>query len=259
MAGSFHVFLRGFFCADIVAVWLPASGNCGAQSLIPEVTVATPVSRELVDYEKFTGRINPKEQIEVRARVSGYLVKVHFQPGTEVAKDDLLVEIDPVPLETDLSRTTAAVAQAQAKLTRLEGTFKRIEAARAKGASSEEELQTAAGETAEAAASLDVAKANQKTAEINLGYCQLRASISGKIGDRLVDEGNFVTGGPSGAFNSTLLSTIVAVDPVSAVFDMDENTLLRLQQAIRDGKLESPGENVIPVKWACRSINRTIL
>jgi len=93
-----------------------------------------------------------------------------------------------------------------------------------------------------------VAKANQKTAEINLGYCQLRASISGKIGDRLVDEGNFVTGGPSGAFNSTLLSTIVAVDPVSAVFDMDENTLLRLQQAIRDGKLESPGENVIPVE-----------
>jgi len=218
------------------------------QSLIPEVTVAAPVTRDLVDFEKFTGRINPKEQIDVRARVSGYLVKVHFQPGTEVAKDDLLVEIDPVPFETDLSRATAAVAQAQAKLTRLDSTFKRIEAARAKGASSEEELQTAAGETAEAAASLDVAKANQKAAEINLGYCQLRAPISGRIGDRLMDEGNFVTGGPSGAFNSTLLSTIVSVDPVSAVFDMDENTLLRLQQAIRDGKLESPEENVIPVE-----------
>ncbi len=216
--------------------------------LVPEVTVAAPVSRDLVDYENFTGRINPKEQIDVRARVSGYLVKVHFQPGTEVAKDDLLVEIDPVPFETDLSRATAAVAQAQAKLTRLDSTFKRIEAARAKGASSEEELQTAAGETAEAAAALDVAKANQKTAEINLGYCQLKAPIAGKIGDRLMDEGNFVTGGPSGAFNSTLLSTIVAVDPVSVVFDMDENTLLRLQQAIRDGKLESPAENVIPVE-----------
>ncbi len=216
--------------------------------LVPEVTVAAPVSRDLVDYENFTGRINPKEQIDVRARVSGYLVKVHFQPGTEVAKDDLLVEIDPVPFETDLSRATAAVAQAQAKLTRLDSTFKRIAAARAKGASSEEELQTAAGETAEAAALLDVAKANQQAAEINLGYCQLRAPISGRIGDRLMDEGNFVTGGPSGAFNSTLLSTIVSVDPVSAAFDMDENTLLRLQQAIRDGKLESPAENMIPVE-----------
>jgi len=228
--------------------------GCGASDavapapVIPEVTVATPVSRDLVDFEKFTGRVDAKEKIEVRARVSGYLVKVHFQPGAEVAKDDLLVEIDPVPFETDLNRTTAAVAQAQAKLTRLDSTFKRIEAARAKGASSEEELQTAAGETAEAAAALDIAKANQKTAEINLGYCQLKAPIAGKIGDRLMDEGNFVTGGPSGAFNSTLLSTIVAVDPISVVFDMDENTLLRLQQAIRDGKLESPEENVIPVE-----------
>ena len=218
------------------------------EKMIPEVTVSVPVSRELVDYEKFTGRVAPKQQIEVRARVSGYLVKVHFQPGAEVAKDDLLVEIDPVPFETDLSRTTAAVAQAQAKLTRLESTLKRIEAARAKGASTEEELQTAAGETAEAAAALDVAKASQKTAEINLGYCQLKAPLAGKIGDRLIDEGNFVTGGPSGAFNSTLLSTIVAVDPVSVVFDLDENTLLRLQQAIRDGKLESPAENVISVE-----------
>lgn len=216
--------------------------------IVPEVTVATPLSRELIDYEKFTGRVDAREQIELRARVSGYLVKVHFQPGTEVAKDDLLVEIDPVPFETDLNRTTAAMAQAQAKLTRLEGTLKRIEASRAKGASSEEELQTAAGETAEAAASLDVAEANQKTAEINLGYCQLKAPLSGKIGDRLIDEGNFITGGPSGAFSSTLLSTIVAVDPVSVVFDLDENTLLRLQQAVRDGKLDSPAENVIPVE-----------
>jgi RND family efflux transporter MFP subunit len=224
------------------------AGTVAPGSMIPEVTVAAPVSRELVDYERFTGRIAPGQQIDLRARVSGYLVKVHFQPGAEVAKDELLVEIDPVPFENDLSRTTAAVAQAQAKLTRLESTFKRIEAARAKGASTEEEFQTAAGETAEAEASLSVAKADQKTAEINLGYCQLKAPIAGKIGDRLMDEGNFVTGGPSGAFNSTLLSTIVSVDPVSVVFDLDENTLLRLQQAIRDGKLESPVENVIPVE-----------
>ncbi len=112
-----------FFFADFSALTLLQSGYQSAetvvpQSVIPEVTVATPVSRELVDYEKFTGRINPKEQIEVRARVSGYLVKVHFQPGTEVAKDDLLVEIDPVPLETDLSRTTAAVTPRPQSLSR---------------------------------------------------------------------------------------------------------------------------------------------
>jgi RND family efflux transporter MFP subunit len=245
---KFGWLIPGLFALALLQPGCQPTETVAPQSLIPEVTVAAPVTRDLVDYENFTGRINPKEQIDVRARVSGYLVKVHFQPGTEVAKDDLLVEIDPVPFETDLSRATAAVAQAQAKLTRLDSTYKRIEAARAKGASSEEELQTAAGETAEAAASLDVAKANQKAAEINLGYCQLRAPISGRIGDRLMDEGNFVTGGPSGAFNSTLLSTIVSVDPVSAAFDMDENTLLRLQQAIRDGKLESPAENVIPVE-----------
>jgi RND family efflux transporter MFP subunit len=216
--------------------------------MIPEVTVSTPVSRELVDYEYFTGRIEPKEKIELRARTSGHLVKLHFQPGTEVQKDDLLVDIDPLPFETDLARTTADLAQAEARHTRLQGTLKRIEAARAKGASTEEELQTALGETAEAAAAVDVAKAAKKTAEINLGYCQLKAPISGKIGDRMMDEGNLVTGGPSGAFNSTLLTTIVAVDPVTVLFDMDENTLVRLQQAIRDGKLEAPTENSITVE-----------
>ena len=166
---KFGWLIPGLFALALLQPGCQPTETVAPQSLIPEVTVAAPVTRDLVDYENFTGRINPKEQIDVRARVSGYLVKVHFQPGTEVAKDDLLVEIDPVPFETDLSRATAAVAQAQAKLTRLDSTFKRIEAARAKGASSEEELQTAAGETAEAAASLDVAKANQKAAEIKLG------------------------------------------------------------------------------------------
>lgn len=217
-------------------------------SMKPEVTVSVPVSRELVDYEVFTGRIEPTEKIELRARVSGHLTKVHFKPGTEVNKGDLLAEIDPQPFETDLAKANADVAQAEARLTRLSGTLKRTEAARAKGASTEEELQNAIGETAEAAAAVEVAIANRKTAEINLGYCQLRAPISGRIGDRMIDEGNLVTGGPSGAFSSTLLTTIVAVDPVSVLFDMDENTLVRLQQAIRDGKLEVPAENSVSVE-----------
>ncbi len=246
---------RRCFCLALLAC-ICTSGlmGCGASDavapapMIPEVTVSVPASRELVDYEYFTGRIEPKEKIELRARTSGHLVKLHFQPGTEVQKDDLLVEIDPQPFETDLARATADLAQAEARHTKLQGSLKRIEAARAKGASTEEELQTAIGDTAEAAAAVDVARAAKKTAEINLGYCQLKAPISGKIGDRMMDEGNLVTGGPSGAFNSTLLTTIVAVDPVTVLFDMDENTLVRLQQAIRDGKLEVPAENSISVE-----------
>ncbi len=242
---------RAIFLLMAGLAWLAGCDSAavvGPGSPVPEVTVATPGSRELVDYEYFTGRIEPTEKIDLHARISGHLIKIHFQPGTEVQKDDLLLEIDPIPFETDLTRAAASVVQAEARLTRLQGTLSRIEAARAKGASTEEELQTATGETAEAAAALDVAKANKKAAEINLGYCQLRAPISGKIGDRLMHEGNLVTGGPSGAFSSTLLTTIVAVDPVTVLFDMDENTLVRLQQAIRDGKLEVPAENSITVE-----------
>lgn len=225
--------------------------GCGTTELAapapaaPEVTVASPVRREVVDYEYFTGRVEATEEVQLRARVSGHLTKVHFKPGTEVKQNDLLIEIDARPFQADLDRAVAEIAQAEAKLTRLTGTFNRVSQLRERGASTEEDFQVATGEKNEAAAQLESAKVAEGLARLNLEYCQLKAPLSGRIGDRLVDEGNLVTGSPAGA---TLLTSIVAVDPVEVPFGMDETTLQRLQQEVRDGRLEAQTEISVPVE-----------
>ncbi len=159
----------------------------------------------------------------------------------------MLFELDSKPFQTDLARAEASVAQADARFKRLDAVLKRLEELRSKDAASEQDLENAAGEAAEALAAIDLAKAEVAAAKLNLDYCRLNAPVAGRIGDRLVDEGNLVSGGVSGA---TLLATVVSVDPIYVAFEMDENTLQSLQQAIREGELATPEENSIPVELA---------
>lgn len=212
---------------------------------IPEVTVTTPESLEIRDYEYFTGRVEATSEVEIRARVRGHLVKLNFQPGTEIAEGAVLAEVDVRPYQAELDKTKAQVGEAQARLSRLDGTFQRMSAAREKGAVSEEDFQKSLGEKNEAAAALDLAKAAESLAQLNVDYCQVKSPIAGRVGDRLVDEGNLINDGLQGA---TLLTRVVAVDPVQIAFDMDENTLQKLQQAVRDGKLKSQEELAVPLE-----------
>src|SRR5262249_29586102 len=109
-----------------------------AEMPAPMVTVATPVSKPVIYYEKFTGRLEPTEQVEVHARVSGYLIKIHFQPGVEVKKGDRLFDIDPKPFEADVSQVQSQIARTQATLDRLTLDFGRTEKLRKTGAASQE-------------------------------------------------------------------------------------------------------------------------
>lgn len=211
----------------------------------PEVTVAAPAATQVVDDVKFTGRAEPAEEVEVRARVGGFLTKIHFEPGTEVKAGDLLMEIDARPFAAELDRANAEISQAEARLERLNGEFTRAQPLREKGAISVDEFQKIVGDRAEATATVKAAQAKAANAKLNLDDCRITAPLGGRIGDRLVDQGNLVTGGQGGA---TLLTTIVAVDPVAVGFDIDENTLQRLQQAVREGKLEETKDKQIPVE-----------
>jgi RND family efflux transporter MFP subunit len=213
--------------------------------LVPEVTVATPETAQLREYLFFTGRAVPAERVEIRARVSGHLTKVHFEPGREVAAGDLLAEIDPRPFQADLDRAKAQLAEAQARATRTEGTLQRLTAGREKGAVSEEEFQRALGERNEAAASVELARAAESLATLNLEYSTIKSPLSGVAGDRQVDAGNLISGGVQGA---SLLTTVVAVDPIMVAFEMDEITLQKLQEAIRTGRLKlQPGGLAVPL------------
>jgi RND family efflux transporter MFP subunit len=212
---------------------------------IPEVTVASPVNAEVRDYEYFTGRVDATQRVEIRTRVSGTLVDARFTPGAEIEANAVVAEIDPQPFAAELERAAAHVSEAQARADRTEGTFKRIAAAREKGASSQEEFEKSLGDRNEAAATLAVARAARTLAQLNLDFCSIRTPITGRIGDRLIDPGNLVLGGNQG---STLLTTVVAVDPVQIAFSMDEITLQRIKQSQREGRLDTPEELNLPIE-----------
>lgn len=213
----------------------------------PMVTVSAPVSKLVSQYEYFTGRLESTEQVEIRARVTGYLVKVHFQPGVELKKGTRLFDIDPKPFEADVSQVQSQIARTQASLDRLTQEFGRTEKLRKTGAASQEDYDKALGSKLEAEATLKADKARLLGSELNLGYTKIDAPIDGKIGDILVTEGNLIMGGQGGA---TLLTSIVAVERMDMAFDVDEITLQRIQQSIRDGKLKLAKDGRVPVEMA---------
>ncbi len=235
--------------AGLLVLWCSGCGPEAASPVavvIPEVTVSSPETSQLREYLYFTGRAVPAERVEIRARVSGHLTKVQFEPGREVAAGELLAEIDPRPFQADLDRAKAQLTEAQARATRTEGTFQRLSAAREKGAVSEEEFQRALGDRNEAAAAVELARAAESLAALNLEYSTITSPLAGVIGDRLVDAGNLISGGLQGA---SLLTTVVAVDPILVAFEMDELTLQRLQESIRSGRLiMQPGGLAVPVQ-----------
>ncbi len=253
-------FQEGVGNAHLMGMLLTIFGTCvlagcgaeaeraaGTQEAVPEVTVAAPTASAITDYEYFTGRVEPSKQVEIRSRVTGFVDKVAFQPGQEIKAGELLVEIDPRPFKAELDKADAQVAFAEAQFNRTKTVLDQQEKLRKQNANSEDDLLKAISENAEANASLKLALAQKEAAEISLSYCVVSAPMAGRTGDSLVDEGNLVTGGPSGVFSSTLLTTIVSVDDVRVSFDIDENTMQRLQQQLRDGKLEVSADGNFPV------------
>jgi RND family efflux transporter MFP subunit len=257
--------MRASLFAMSLAILIGSLG-CGsktgekAELPAPWVTVAPPVERMVTRYEYATGRCEPLEQVQIRSRVNGYLNKIDFEPGREVEKGKVLYEIDPEPFKADLAKAKANLAtaefdlqtakaelvKAQAREVTTKLSYDREEDAFKRGVGSSSNRDTAKGLYDESAASanaakarikvaeahIDEGKANVKNAELNLAFCTITAPISGIIGDKLVTEGNLVSGGV------TLLTTIVAAERMDVAFDVDENTLQRIQQAVREGKIK---------------------
>jgi RND family efflux transporter MFP subunit len=209
------------------------------------VTVSSPVERDVIDYADFTGRTAAVDSVEVRARVSGYLDTVNFKEGALVKKDDQLFEIDPRPYRAELERAKGTVAQCEARVHRLERDLQRAKILITRGAVGQEEYDRYEGDYREAVANLDVAKANRDLAALNVGYAKVIAPVSGRISRYVVTVGNLIQSGDQNS--GTLLTTIVSVDPMYAYFDVDERTVLRIRQLIREGKAKSAGQTKWPV------------
>lgn len=194
----------------------------------PKVTVAQPLMQEVVDSLEFTGTTVASAQVEVRARVSGVLQSMHFEPGTEAEQGALLFVIDPREYEADLQAAKAELAAAQAQLERAQTEYTRAEKLFKKKAGSEMDVVKWRGEQAVASAAIQSAQAKINRARLNLGYTQVTAPISGRVGRNRVDVGNLV-----GAGEATVLTDITDYDPMYVYFNLNELDLLRVMDMYR--------------------------
>jgi RND family efflux transporter MFP subunit len=218
--------------ARIAAVLIAASvAGCGQTAhqnaaAPPTVTVAAPVARTVIDQDEYVGRFVAVDSVEVRARLSGYLSAIHFIDGQLIKKGDPLFTIDRRPFQIALDQMRANLAQARANLAFTEADLQRGKELLQNKTLTEQTFDQRTQARAVAEAAVTAQEAMVHSAELDLDeYSELRSPIDGRIGDRRVAVGNLVTGGPGG--NTTLLATIVSVDPIRFEFSFDEASYLR--------------------------------
>lgn len=201
----------------------------------PTVTVAHAVKRNIVDYDEYVGRFLAVDSVEIRSRVSGYLDRVHFTDGQMVKQGDLLFSIDRRPFKIILDQMQANLAQARANLAFAESDLARGQQLVREKTITEQTYDQRTQTKRVAEANVAAQEALVRAAELDFHeFSELRAPISGRIGDRRVSRGNLVTGGTGG--NTTLLTTIVSLDPIRFEFTFDEASYLRYERLSRTGK-----------------------
>jgi RND family efflux transporter MFP subunit len=199
----------------------------------PPVTVAKPVQQTVTDYDEYVGRFVPVDSVEVRSRVSGYLDRIHFTDGQIVQQGDMLFTIDRRPFENALEQAKANLSQSRANLAFTEGDLERAsQLVRDKTITQQTyDQRTQAKRVAEASVAAQEAAVRQAT--LDMQFTELRAPVGGRIGDRRVSVGNLVTGGTTGT--TTLLATIMSIDPIRFEFTFDEASYLRYERASKTG------------------------
>jgi len=228
---------------------LAAIGGCHGQpgQLAPPQPPAVPVSRlvqqEVTDYVDFTGRTDAVQAVDIRARVTGYLVEMPFKEGSEVKKDDLLFKIDPRPYQAQLDQATGQVNLYQAQLDLAQITYDRFQTLfkSTPGAVSQQQLDQYKASVAEAQAQMKAYQSSLEVYRLNLDFTRVTSPIDGRVSRYYLTLGNLVNQ------DQTLLTTIVSQDPMYAYFDTDEPTLLRLRRAVSEGRIKPAEDGQNPV------------
>jgi len=226
----------------VLAIMVLVNNACRSSQPVaaapPKVTVSTPIQREVIEWDEYTGRFESTESVEVRARVNGYLQSIHFKDGAIVKKGDLLFVIDPRPYQAEVDRVQAELQLAQARLELAKSDYARAQKLLEFRAISQEEADTRAATERQAQQSVEAARANVKAAMLNVEFTRVTAPISGRISRKLVTEGNLINGGTA---QSTLLTTIVSMDPIYVYFEADERSYLKYVRLSQNGNGPSRG------------------
>lgn len=215
----------------------------------PAVTVAKPLVKELVEWDEFTGRFEAPDMLEVRARVSGYLQSVHFKDGVLVKAGDRLFTIDPRPYQATVDQADANIKSIVARLELARLDLDRADRLTKSGAGTERTLDERRQQYQSLQAELAGAKAVLDQAKLDLDFTEIRTPIGGRISRKAVSEGNLVQA------NSTLLTTIVSLDPIYFYFDVDERSYLAYSRMAYDGQRPSGRTNAFEV-WVALTDER---
>lgn len=191
----------------------------------PVVTVATPLSRMVVDWDDYVGRFEASKAVEVRPRVSGQLVGIHFKDGDVVKRGQLLFTIDPRPFAAQFDQAQAQVASASTSLNLARAELARANRLIADQAVSAEEVDSLRARVQSAQAQLVSAQAAVRARKLDVEFTRVRAPITGRVSDRRVDVGNLVAG--DSASSATILTTINALDPIYFSFNGSEALYLK--------------------------------
>jgi membrane fusion protein, multidrug efflux system len=199
----------------------------------PQVAVSAPLQRDVDGRLEFLGQFSAVDHLELRAQVGGALTQIGFKDGDIVHKGDLLFVIDRVPYEIKLAQANAQLESATARLVLANRELARIQMLQARQVETAENLDQRAADQRAAQAAVDDAKAQIRDAQFDVDHCLIVAPFTGRIGSHLVSVGNLISGSRAGTSPTTLLATLVSIDPIYRNFDMSEAdymTFLRARQ-----------------------------
>ena len=224
-----------------------ASAQPSSSAPPPKITVAEVISRDVTEWDEFTGRLEAVNSVAVRPRVSGYVAAARFNEGAMVKKGDLLFEIDARPFQAEVDRLRAELERARATVQRATSELQRAEKLSTEDAMSPEERDRRSAFAKESAAQVAAVEAALRAAELNLEFTRVTSPIDGRVGRAIVTPGNLVSSGPGEA---TLLTTVVSLDPIYASFEADEQTFQNYVDLAREGKRASARQIGLPIHIA---------
>jgi membrane fusion protein, multidrug efflux system len=219
-----------------------------AAAAAPPVTIAQPVKRTVTDWDEFTGRFDAVEEVQVRARVGGYVTSVEFRDGDIVKTGDLLYVIDSRPFEAVAEQANGQLSDARAKVELAKRELDRALTLTLNQTVTEATVDQRRQALQAAHAAEMQAEGTLKAAQLNIEFTHVLAPITGRVSRHLVTPGNLVQGSDNGA--STLLTTIVSLDPIYIYFDVDEATYLKNNKLWFEGKRPSSRDTANPVEVA---------
>lgn len=233
----------GLYFAWVVLASHRGNQAAAAPTPTPVVTVSQPLRRELDVRAGFLGQFSAIDRVELRAQVGGTLTEIHFKDGQIVHKGDLLFVIDPRPYEIKLEQAKAALQTASARVALAGNQLSRAQSLRRNDFATQETVDQRTNEQDASQAAVEDAKARIRDAELDLEYCRVSAPFTGRIGARQVSIGSLVAGSRAATSPTTLLTTLVSLDPLYLDFDMSESDFLTFSR--ERARLKGPLANKV--------------